>query len=452
MRSPIKAGPISSARYEALRILVRVERDRAFADLALEHALEESKLDPRDAGLCTEIVYGTLRWRRHLDWRLEPHSTRPLPKLDPWVRALLRLTAYQLLFLDRVPSWAAVDEAVSLARLKAKTPGPAEFVNAVLRSLTRAGQPPPLPASPVEALAIRLSFPDWIAARWIARYGLAEAEALMAAMNERPPVTVRVNLVRVSREALAARLREEELAEARPTALAPEGLRVERGAVARGAAFADGWCTVQDEASMLIGRLLDPRPGEFVADVCAAPGTKTTHLAELMENRGRILAMDSHAGRLRLLARAAARLGVGIIEAHAGAVAALASRWEDRCDRALVDAPCSNLGVLRRNADVKWRRVPEDLARLRAKQRDILAAAAALVKPDGRLVYATCSLEPEENEEVVGSFLHEHPDWQVDTPLDFRVPPDAGGFVRCLPHRHGTDGFTAIRLRRREAS
>ncbi|HET7875762.1 MAG TPA: 16S rRNA (cytosine(967)-C(5))-methyltransferase RsmB [Methylomirabilota bacterium] len=439
---------MSQSRYLALQILVRVEQDRAFADIALEHALERAKLDPRDAALCTEIVYGTLRWRRHLDWRLAPHLSRPLAKLDPWVRALLRLTAYQLLFLDRVPRWAAVDEAVSLARLKARNPGPAEFVNAVLRSLTRASALPPLPSQPVEALGTRLSFPDWIAGRWIARYGAQEAEALMAAMNERPPVTIRANSLRVSREALAARLHEEELAETHPTRLAPEGLLVERGQAGRWAAFTDGWCTIQDEASMLIARLLAPRPGELIADVCAAPGTKATHLAELMDNRGKIIAMDPQPARLKLLGKAAARLGIGIIEAHAGGVAALAGRWKGRCDRVLVDAPCSNLGVLRRNPDVKWKRTEEDLGRLREKQRGILSAAASLVKPGGRLVYATCSLEPDENEAVVDPLLASG-GWQVASPSDFPVEPAADGFVRCLPHVHGTDGFTAILLERR---
>jgi 16S rRNA (cytosine967-C5)-methyltransferase len=447
--SPVlRAGPVSQARYEALHILVRVERDRAFADIALEHALERAHLDPRDAALCTEIVFGTLRWRRHLDWRLTPHLNRPLAKLDPWVRALLRLTAYQLIFLDRVPRWAAVDEAVSVARLKSRVPGPAEFVNAVLRSFTRAPGPPRLPAHPVEAAGVRWSFPDWIAARWIARYGMEEAERLMAALDERPPVTIRANTLRISREDLAARLRDEELAETDPTPLAPEGLTVRRGAVGRWAAFAAGWCAIQDEASMLIARLLDPSPGELIADTCAAPGTKATHLAQLMGNRGRIVAMDPNAARLRLLTQAAARLGVDIIEAHAGGVAAVAGRWKGRCDRVLVDAPCSNLGVLRRNPDVKWNRDESDLGRLAEKQRGILAAAAALARPGGRLVYATCSLEPEENDQIVRAFLDGHPDWKVDPPLDFPVAPDPDGFIRCLPHVHGTDGFTAVRLAR----
>lgn len=445
MSPALKAGPVSQARYEALHILVRVERDRAFADLALEAALDRARLDPRDAALCTEIVYGTLRWRRYLDWRLAPHLRRPLARLDPWVRAVLRLTAYQLLFLDRVPRWAAVDEAVSAARLKSRSAGPAEFVNAVLRAFTRAPTPPRLPADPVEAPAIRWSFPDWMAARWIARYGPEEAERLMAALNERPPVTIRANTLRISREDLAARLRDEELAETDPTRLAPEGLTVRRGAVGRWAAFTSGWCTIQDEASMLIGRLLDPQPGELVADACAAPGTKTTHLAQLMGNRGRIIAMDPHAGRLGLLTQAAARLGVSIVEAHAGGVAAVGGRWRGQCDRVLVDAPCSNLGVLRRNPDVKWKREEAELGRLGDKQRGILTAAAALARPGGRLVYATCSLEPEENEAVVRAFLGEHPGWRIDPPDTFPVAPD-DGVMRCLPHVHGTDGFTAVRL------
>jgi 16S rRNA (cytosine967-C5)-methyltransferase len=268
----------------------------------------------------------------------------------------------------------------------------------------------------------------------------------MAALNERPPVTIRANTLRISREELARRLRDEELAETDPTRLAPEGLTVRRGAVGRWAAFAAGWCSIQDEASMLIARLLDPQPGELVADVCAAPGTKTTHLAQLMGNRGRIVAVDPNAARLRLLTQGAARLGVSIVEAHVGGVATVSGRWKARCDRVLVDAPCSNLGVLRRNPDVKWKREEAELGRLAEKQQGILATAAGLVKPGGRLVYATCSLEPEENDDLVRAFLAAHPDWRMDPPADFPVPPDPEGIIRCLPHVHGTDGFTAVRL------
>ncbi|MBI3624906.1 MAG: 16S rRNA (cytosine(967)-C(5))-methyltransferase RsmB [Candidatus Rokubacteria bacterium] len=449
-RSAVSPGTaVSPARVEALRILCRVEEDQAFADLALEAALERAKLPPRDRALTTELVYGTLRWQRRLDWILAPHSRRRIERLDPWVRNLLRLTAYQLQLLDKVPAWAAVNEAVALAKRRAEGQA-APFINAVLRSLTRSGgELPPLPADPVEALATRLSFPSWLARRWARRFGLEEAERLMTALNERPPVTVRVNLLTCSRDILIERLSQEEEVKASPTALAPEGLVLESpGPAFRFKAFKEGWFTLQDEGSMLIGHLLAPSPGETVADVCAAPGTKTTHLAALMQNSGKVVAMDPHAGRLRLVARSAARLRVRIVQCRGGSAEILAPKFKGAFDRVLVDAPCSNLGVLRRNPDVKWRRTESALWTLSNRQQAILEAAASICRPGGTLVYATCSLEPEENEAVVFPFLEIHPEWRLDLPAKFPTPLEQPGVLRCLPHRHGTDGFTAFRLRK----
>jgi 16S rRNA (cytosine967-C5)-methyltransferase len=432
----------------AAQVLERVEVDAAFADLALDAALGRRPLPVRDAALATELVYGTLRWQRYLDWILAPHSRRRLPTLDPRVRVLLRMTAYQIAFLERIPAFAAVNDAVTLAR---GAPGVAEYVNAVLRAFARRGvaeREPAAPRDPVDALATRCSFPTWLAARWVARYGEAETEALMRALNARAPLTVRANTLRAGRDELAARLRDEGVT-TRPTPLAPEGLVVEGGGdPGRWRAFAEGACVVQDEASMLVARLLEPAPGATLADVCAAPGTKTTHLAQLMDNRGRVLAFDPQPGRLARVNEAAARLGVTIAETVEGPVEALASRWPGGCDGVLVDAPCSNLGVLRRNPEVKWRRQPADVAGAGERQRRILTAAAGLVRPGGLLVYATCSLEPEENDEVARAFLAGRPDFAVDPPAGSPVAPDAAGFVRCLPHRHDTDGFTAIRFRR----
>ncbi|MBI4628658.1 MAG: 16S rRNA (cytosine(967)-C(5))-methyltransferase RsmB, partial [Candidatus Rokubacteria bacterium] len=261
----------SAARAVAAHVLTRVAADAAFADLALDTALAAPPLPPRDAALATELVYGTLRWQRYLDWILAPHSKRRLDALDAPVLAILRMTAYQLAFLERVPPFAAVDDAVTLARGK---PGVAGFVNAVLRAFARRGaaeREPAPPRDPLDALATRCSFPTWLAARWVARYGPDEAEALMRAMNERPPLTLRANTLRVSREALAARLAAEEGLAPRPTRWAPEGLVVGGGgAPAAWRAFAEGAFAVQDEASMLVARLLEPRPGDTVADVCAA--------------------------------------------------------------------------------------------------------------------------------------------------------------------------------------
>jgi len=439
----------SPARAVAAKVLERVEADASFADLALEHELDARRLPARDAALATELVYGTLRWQRYLDWILAPHSRRPLATLDPRVRVILRMTAYQIALLERVPSFAAVNDAVTLAR---RPVGVGAFVNAVLRSFARRAsreREPAPPLDPIDALATRCSFPTWLAERWVARYGPSDAEALMRALNERPPLTLRTNALRIGRDALAERLAAEEGLGGRPTRHAPEGLVVgPGGAPGTWRAFTDGSCAVQDEASMLIARLLAPEPGSTVADVCAAPGTKTTHLAELMADRGRVLAFDREPERLARVREAATRLGITIIDAREGPVEALAPGFVDVCDGVLVDAPCSNLGVLRRNPEVKWRRQPSDLSASSRRQSEILAAAATMVKRRGRLVYATCSLEPEENEAVVHAFLGARPDFATKPPDTFPVPLDPDGWLRCLPHRHGTDGFTAVRFHR----
>jgi 16S rRNA (cytosine967-C5)-methyltransferase len=447
-----RTAQVSPARAIATRVLERVARDAAFADLALGAELSRQPLAMRDAALTTELVYGTLRWQRYLDWILAPHSRRRLDSLDTRVLVLLRMTAYQIAFLERIPAFAAVDDAVTLAR--GRRPGAAEFTNGVLRSFARRGpreREPAPPSDPLEALAVRSSFPTWLVARWVARWGSEETVALMRALNERPPLTLRTNTLRLTREDLAERLKREEGLTPTPTPRAIEGIAVDHaGAPDRWRAFVEGALAVQDEGSMLVARLLAPGPGQTVADVCAAPGTKTTHLAQLMDNDGRIIALDPQPSRLARVVEAATRLGVTIVELHDGTAEKLAPTFADACDGVLVDAPCSNLGVLRRNPEVKWRRTPDDVVAGATRQRAILAAAATMVKPGGRLVYATCSLEPEENEAVVRALLDARPDFRLDPPAEFPVTPDADGFIRCLPHRHGTDGFTAARLARVE--
>jgi 16S rRNA (cytosine967-C5)-methyltransferase len=437
------------ARAVAARVLERVEADDAWADFALDAEVERGTLAPRDVGLATEIVYGTLRWQRYLDWILAPHSRRRLDTLDPRVRVALRMTAYQLAFLERVPSFAAVNDAVTLAR--GRKPGLAEYTNAVLRAFARRGvreREPAAPRDPLDALAIRCSFPTWLATRWVTRYGATEAEALMRALNERPPVTLRANTLRLTREALAERLAAEDHVVTRPTPHAPEGLvAAPAGEPGAWRVFAEGTCVAQDEASMLVTHLLEPRPGERLADVCAAPGTKTTHAAQLMNNRGHILALDPQPARLARVTEAAARLGISIVETASGTVQETAPTRGATFDAVLVDAPCSNLGVLRRNPEVKWRRRPEDIVSAAARQQEILEAAAVMVKPGGRLVYATCSLEPEENDGVVAAFVARHQDFRMDPPASFPLALDRG-VLRMRPDRLGSDGFTAVRLRR----
>jgi 16S rRNA (cytosine967-C5)-methyltransferase len=436
----------------ALEVLVRTETTNAYADRLLEALADRAALDARDRGLATELALGTLRWQRRLDWALARASRRPLQGLAPWVRALLRLTAYQLAYLDRIPPWAAVHEAVELAKVR-RSGGATAFVNGVLRALASESRPWPIPtaASPVEALALRTSQPTWLVERWWARYGPAETEELALAMNAAPLIVVRANTLRLPVDAVATALREAGAGPV-PTPFALEAFALERaGDLRQLAPLRDGSVAVQDEAAILVGHALGPRPGETVADVCAAPGTKTTHLAALMENRGRIVAADPHAGRLGLLREACARLGATIVEPRLAEAQGLTKDLGSTCDRVLVDAPCSNLGVLRRNPDGKWRRRPGDFATLVPTQAQILEAAAELVRPGGVLVYATCSLEPEENEGVVAELLARRPDMQPD-PLPPAVPAAcraSPAVLRMTPHRHGSDGFTAHRLRRR---
>jgi 16S rRNA (cytosine967-C5)-methyltransferase len=313
---------------------------------------------------------------------------------------------------------------------------------------------PPAPADTTEALGLRWSFPTWIVARWLRRLGPAETVELMRALNERPPLTVRTNTLRITREALAERLRREESADVRLAVYAPEGLHVGHGGTpASWGVFAEGLLVAQDEASMLVARLLAPRAGETAADACAAPGTKTTHLAELMSDRGRLLAFDPQPTRLSRVREAAVRLGLHIVETLDGPVEALAPGFLGACDAVLVDAPCSNLGVLRRHPDVKWRRGPDELVQHAARQTRILAAAATMVKRGGALVYATCSLEPEENDDVVSDQLAREPGLLLADPRPL-LPEPARALVgedrvlRTQPADPEVDGFTAFVLER----
>jgi 16S rRNA (cytosine967-C5)-methyltransferase len=438
----------------ALRVLERVERTGAYADLALHAALAEGSLGPRERALATELVYGTLRWRGRLDWLLAQLVPRSLEKLESPVRSVLRLGAYQIAFLEGVPAPAAVDQAVRAARaigLERAT----GLVNAALRRLAREHRtlaPPALEVDPLGHLVHALSLPPWLAQRWLDALGPAEAAALAAASNAPPPLTVRANLPRGSRDALLEELRER-WPEARPTRLSPVGIVLGHGGnPAADPAFAAGRFAVQDEGSQLVVALLDPQPGERVLDACAAPGAKATAIAACVGGTGRVLGLDRHARRLALVAREARRLGLELaLRACDVAEGLPAEAPPGHFDRVLVDAPCSGLGTLRRNADLRWRVAPDDPAKLAVSQRALLASGARALRPGGALVYSTCTLASEENEDVVRAFLAENPGFRLAAadalPACVR-PVLLDGLLRTFPHRHGCDGFFAARLER----
>lgn len=438
----------SNPREAALRILHAADTRSAFTDRLLDGAHARGGPDPRDQALMHELVKGTLRWRGRLDWALDPLVHVGLAKVQPWIKNILRLGAYQVLFLDRVPAHAAVDESVKLAH-KYGHPGTAGLVNSVLRRLVEekdAIAPPG--GDDAESLATWGSHPRWIVERWLARFGPEATRALMLADNRAVPVGLRVNRLRITRDELIAKLAAADV-RATPARLAPDLVWID-GTYAPGAlpAFKQGLCTVQDESEALVSRLVAPEPHERVLDLCAAPGGKSTHIAELMDDEGEVWAMERAEARIASLEATVARLGT-----HAVHVVLGDGRnypFPMPFDRVLVDAPCSGLGVLGRRADARWRKGPELLRELPATQLDLLAAGARRARPGGVVVYSVCSFEPEETTAVVERFLRGNPGFVLESAQGLVADElvDADGFMRVLPHVHGCDGAFAARFRR----
>jgi 16S rRNA (cytosine967-C5)-methyltransferase len=451
---PRSGGAPTATRLLALRVLERVQRSDAYADVLLHAHLGRSCLPAADRAFVTDLVNGTLRWRGRLDFLLAQVVNRDLDKLEPLVANALRLGAYQIAVAENVPDRAAVDQTVRCVRA-AGLERATGLVNAVLRRLAveHAGIAlPSLETDPLGHLTFALSLPAWLAARWIESFGVPAAAALARALNQIPPLTVRVNRLADSRDALLAELRER-FPDAAPCRFARDGLVLgRRGNPALEPAFLAGRCTVQDEASQLVVALLDPQPGECVLDACAAPGGKATAIAERVGPAGCVVAVDRHPRRLDLVHRHARRLGLGNLRAvardAARSVADLAPAGG--FDRILVDAPCSGLGALRRNPDARWRVTPSDIPRLAEAQLALLRSAADALRPGGALVYSTCTLIPEENEGVVAALLERAPGFRLvppaECPAEARGVISADGFLRCLPHVHDTDGFFAARL------
>ncbi|WP_127534150.1 16S rRNA (cytosine(967)-C(5))-methyltransferase RsmB [Paenibacillus kobensis] len=456
----------ATAREVALDVLVKVEKENAFSNLALSGALQHAELSRQDAGLATELVYGTIQRKLSIDHALSELAAKGLAKLEPWVLQLLRLSAYQLLFLDRVPAHAAVNEAVAIAKRRGHA-GISGMVNGMLRNLLRrkdelapeaaASQPG---IAPARRIALRHSYPEWLVARWIAAYGEAAAERICAAGNEAPRSSIRVNQLRSTREQAIAELAEDGI-EAELSKLSPDGVVARRGgSLADTIGFRDGKWTIQDESSMLVAGAARPQPGMTVLDCCAAPGGKTTHLAELMGDKGRVVANDVHPHKQALIEQQAERLGLSSVQAVTGDAAELGERFSlASFDLVLLDAPCSGFGVIARKPEIKWTKTEDDVAAIASIQERLLESAAGLVKPGGRLVYSTCTIEREENELQVERFLAKHPEYE----LDAEWPPELlaalrscgaadesfAGAVQLLPSHNGSDGFYIATLSRR---
>jgi 16S rRNA (cytosine967-C5)-methyltransferase len=449
---------IAPARIAAFEILSATSSGSA--DLPSAIAAARSRLDDdRDRALAAEIATGVQRWRAALDYLIVQFSRRRLAQLDAEVVEILRLSAYQLLHLTRVPASAVVDDAVDLTKRAGKQSARG-FVNAILRSISRGRRDLPLPRRPegasdreaaLDYLSITLSHPRWLAARWLDRYGFETAEAWTRFNNSPAPLTLRVNRLRTSSESLVRRLSDEGVTVV-PGAFAPDALLVRDGHPLRGAGVRDGWFVVQDEASQLVAQLAHARPGMRVLDACAAPGGKATAMAADMQNEGLLVAADVRDRRLELL-----RQTIAASEAHNVAIVQAnllqPLPFADVFDLVVVDAPCSGLGTLRRDPDIKWRRREDDLVTLAAGELTMLQRAAEVVAPGGRLVYATCSSEPDENDGVVNAFLagterFVRVDAREAAPDLAPSVVDDRGWLRTEPHRHGLEAFFGAVLSR----
>jgi 16S rRNA (cytosine967-C5)-methyltransferase len=438
-------------------VLERVSSAGAYADLLLHSALARSSLNAPDRAFATDLVYGTLRWRGKIDYYLSHFVDQDLTKLEPLVASTLQLGAYQLLCTDRIPASAAVDQSVRCIR--AAGMGRATgLVNAVLRRLSLEHDKIMLPSvhdDPTAHLTHALSLPRWLAERWIERFGVEGAVELAKASNQLPPLTIRANRARGDAGELLQDLLEN-FPDAAACRFARDGIVLGRkGNPARDPSFLAGRFTVQDEASQLVVALLDPQPGEQVLDLCAAPGGKTTAIAERVGPSGFIVAVDRNARRLDLVQRAVRRLGLsGIRTVVRDATRSLAELAPPGgFDRILVDAPCSGLGTLRRNPDAKWRVRPGDSARLADVQQALLGSAAAVLRPGGVLVYSVCTVLAEENEEIARHFLRRSRDFtaapRAALPEEVKAVANPEGFLQTFPHTCDTDGFFAARFERR---
>lgn len=449
------SAPPETARALAVDILDAVERRKAFADILLDRTLRAHELSAADRALLTELVYGTLRWRGRIDATLAQVTREAPEKMDGYVRNLLRVTLYQIFFLDRIPAYAAVNEAVETAKRRGGK-GAAGFVNAIARRCLREKErlaTSEESGEPMRRLAATWSHPEWLVRQWLDYLGAAETEALLQANNQPAPLIVRANRLKISRDDLIQNFTTAGL-DAAAAPHAPEAIAL-RGAsaVERLPGFAEGQFFVQSEAAQLVSHLLDPKAGERVWDASAAPGGKATHLAELMDDRGEVVATDIAPRGIARIEENVRRLGLKSVRPLAAdAAGELTAELAQRYDRILADLPCTGFGTLRSHPEAKWQKGEEDVRRLSQLQRKILDRLAGYLKPGGVLVYSTCTLTRAENEDVIEDFLRRHEDYTLENAADF-LPPGAkrtvrGKYFMTLPHRDDTDGFFAARLRK----
>ncbi|NLO25488.1 MAG: 16S rRNA (cytosine(967)-C(5))-methyltransferase RsmB [Clostridiales bacterium] len=444
-----------SAREIALNIIQRTIRQEAYPNILLDSALSGEHISPEDRALVTRLVYGVLENKLYLDWVIQRYSRLKENKISPPVNNILRLSVFQLLFLDRVPSFAVVNEGVELTKKYAGKRA-SGFVNGMLRSIIRnpgKTQPPPRDKNLALYISVKYSHPKWMVEDWIKRFGEGFTEDLCRANNQTPGTTLRVNTLKTDRAGLEEALKQQGITLRK--GLYSDGAAMAEGGTGlfSGSAYREGLFYAQDESSMLAVEVLDPIPGQLVVDVCSAPGGKTTYAAQLMENRGRVVARDVNVGKLKLVEENCKRLGVTCVETEVFDAMKADPSFKGKADRVLVDAPCSGLGIIRRKPDIKWRKQREHYRTLAGMQGRILRNAANFLKPGGFLVYSTCTIMPEENQCVVEGFLRDNPGYRLCgfsmlLPESLAGEDAKKGYLQLFPSIHGTDGFFISKIER----
>ena len=435
---------------------LRAIQKGAFADVAVDQALHRTDVNVLDRRLFTELVYGTIRRQRTLNALIDQFAKKK--DQPPDLRLILQLGLYQLRYLDHIPASAAVDTSVELAKQN-KLAGLTGVVNGLLRQYLRSqtvlhADPLQLPentgtypcSEAITRIGIIHSYPDWIVQTWCDQFGIENAEKLCGWMNRSPQLDLRINTLKTSIDQVESAMKAQNVEVDRIPNL-PNALRLpSSGAIQSLPGYAEGWWIVQDSSAQWVSYLVDPQPGEIVVDACAAPGGKTMHLAELMRDQGTVWAIDKAASRLKKLQQNLDRLGLNSIQMLT-ADSRNVPHLKGRCDRVLVDAPCSGLGTLNRHADARWRQTPQSAAELATLQQEILTEAATWVKPQGRLVYSTCTLNPVENEAVIKTFLEHHAQWSIEQfpRLSHLTAPE--GWIKVLPYCHNMDGFFMVKLK-----
>lgn len=439
-------------RESALDLLTRIGEQGGFSHVLLDREIKKQNLSRQDGGLLTEIVYGTLQRRDLIDFYINPYTAKQ-KKIKPWVRWLLYMSVYQMIFLERVPDHAIIHEAVEISKKRGHK-GISSFMNGVLRNVQRKGvQQLDNIENPVTRVAIETSHPEWLVKRWVEQYGFEKTKAMCEANNHHLPMSVRVQPLRLSRKEAMVQLRDEGFL-VEESLLSPQGIIVIEGAILSHPLFLEGYLTVQDQSSMLVAEMMDLSEGMTVLDACSAPGGKTTHIAEKMTDRGEIIAYDLHEKKAKLVSKKAEQLQLTSIKAGQADSRQLSEKHEkETFDRILLDAPCSGLGVLRGKPDIKYHKKEQDIYTLRNIQDALFKEVAPLLKSRGKMVYSTCTVDRHENEEAVQKFLEDHSDFRVDDTFFDELPEalqnstgriDFG--IQLFPHEWDTDGFFLTRL------